>query len=241
MRVELEKIKYEEKRSIGYITINDPPANKMTGLFLKEFIYLVRRYIIGSNVKGIIITGNGRHYSSGADVDELKKIISEQSLFDDDDNLIAYPVWYIENRTTFSCFESLSVPVISAINGLCIGSGFELSLCSHIRVCGGGSILGLPEATFGILPGVTGTLRYVELMGLGNAIKYVVTGETFSAETAFKLGLVDEIVNKKQTVNYCEELMKFIISKPEKYSKFNKAKYIDDFRVLYKNNNFKRI
>jgi enoyl-CoA hydratase len=234
MRTDIEKVCYEEKDGIGYIIINDPPANKMTDVFLKEFIYVVRQYINGARVKGIIITGNGRHYSSGAEVEQLKKIVAEQSIVDDSGNLISYPVWYLENRNTFNYFEQLGIPVISAINGLCIGSGFELALCSHIRICGSGSILGLPESTFGFLPGVTGTLRYVEIMGIGKALEYIITGETFSSDLALELGLIDGIVNKKETLQYCEGLIKFIANKKEGYSKSDKDKHIKEFNSFYK-------
>lgn len=229
MRVDYQKISYEVKDHIGYLIINDPPANKMTEIFLKEFVYLVRHCITQSKVKGIIITGSGRHYSSGADVEQLKEIVAEQSVIDADGNLVAYPVWYLENRTSFNYFNNLDIPVISAINGLCIGSGFELALCSHIRVCGNGSILGLPESTFGFLPGVTGTLRYVELMGLGKAVEYIIKGETFSPDTALELGLINVVVNKKKTLSYCEGLMKFILSKKEKYSKAYVEKYVREY------------
>lgn len=235
MKIELNKLTFEEKDDIGYIIINDPPANKMTALFLEEFTYMVRRYIAKSRVKGIIIAGKGRHYSSGADVEQLKEIVSIQSMVDSNNNLVAYPVWYLINRTTFDFFNSLSIPVISAIKGLCIGSGFELALCSHIRICGTGSILGLPESTFGFLPGVTGTLRCVELIGLGKALELVLSGETFSAEEAMEMGLIDGVVNKKETLSYCEDLMKFILQSKSAYSKENISEYIKAFNKNYKN------
>ncbi|MBC2581425.1 enoyl-CoA hydratase/isomerase family protein [Clostridium sp. DJ247] len=236
MNIELNKVSFEEKDDIGYIVINDPPANKMTSLFLKEFIFIVRQYVAQSRVKGIIITGSGRHYSSGADVEQLKEIVATQCMLDSDDNLIAYPMWYQENRATFNFFNALNIPVISAIKGLCIGSGFELALCSHIRICGTGSTLGLPESTFGFLPGVTGTLRYLELIGLGKALELVLSGETFSPEAAMEMGLIDGVVNKKETLTYCEELMRYILQMETPYSKENISEYIESFNKKYKNN-----
>lgn len=235
MKINLNKVSFEEKDNIGYIFINDPPANKTTGLFLKELIYLVRYHIAQSKVKGIIITGNGRHYSSGADVEELKNIIASNSAMDNDNNLISYPAWYVENRATFKFFESLKIPIISAIKGICIGSGMELALCSHIRICASGSKLGLPESTFGLIPGLTGTLRYLELIGLGKALELILNGEILSAEEAMEIELIDSIVNKKEILSYCEELMNFILGK-ETYSKEKIKEYINEFNEIYKNN-----
>jgi len=232
MKIELSKVSFEEKDNIGYILINDPPANKMTGVFLKEFIDIVRNYVAKSKVKGIIISGNGRHYSSGADVEELKEIIAVNSKMDNN-NLISFPTWYQENRATFNFFESLDIPVISAIKGICIGSGMELALCSHIRICANGSTLGLPESTFGFIPGLTGTFRYLELMGLGKAIELILSGETLSAEEARESGLVDCIVNKKEILNYCEELMKYIVHNEVEYSKERIEEYIENFNEIY--------
>jgi enoyl-CoA hydratase len=234
MKIELNTIYYEKKDNIGYVVINDPPANKMTALFLSEFIILVREYIVQSRVKGIIISGNGRHYSSGADVEQLKEIFGTQSKLDGNGKLVAYPSWYQENRNTFNYFYNANIPVISAINGLCVGSGTELALSSHLRICGSGSILGLPESSFGFLPGVNGTLRYTELLGLGKALELVLAGETFSAQDAKELGLVDAVVNKRDTMNYCEELMKFIVRSKKQYSKHNAKEYLEGFNKEYK-------
>lgn len=232
MRVELNTVCYEKKDDIGYVVINDPPANKMTALFLSEFITLVREHIVQSRVKGIIISGSGRHYSSGADVDQLMEIFGTRSKLDSQGNLVAYPSWYQENRNSFNYFYNAKIPVISAINGLCVGSGTELALSSHLRICGSGSILGLPESSFGFLPGVNGTLRYTELLGLGKALELVFMGETFSAEEAKALGLVDVIVNKKETISYCEALMKYLIENIKDYSKHNALNYLESFKEI---------
>jgi enoyl-CoA hydratase len=230
MKIELDTVYYEIKNDIGYVVINDPPANKMTALFLSEFIGLVRDHIVQSKVKGIIISGSGRHYSSGADVDQLMEIFGTQSKLDGNGKLVAYPAWYQENRNTFNYFYHADIPVISAINGLCVGSGTELALSSHLRICGRGSILGLPESSFGFLPGVNGTLRYTELLGWGKALELVMAGETFSADEAKELGLVDVIVNKKDTMDYCEALIKFIIQHKKEYARNHALEYLEEFQ-----------
>ncbi len=236
MKIELTKVYYEEKDNIGYIVINEPPANKMTSLFLKEFTYLVHEHITQSKVKGIIITGKGRHFCSGADVDQLQEMVATNCIMSSEGDLTAYPVWYVDNRMAFDYFSQLNIPVISAINGFCIGSGFELALCSHIRICGNGAFVGLPESTFGIMPGVTGTLRYLELIGLGKSLELILNGDTFYAEEALKIGVIDGIVNKKETLTYCEKLIRFILEDDKPYSKVNVTEYIKRFNEIYYKN-----
>lgn len=234
MNIKMSKVSYEEKNGLGYILIDDPPANKTSIEFLDEFGVIVREYVTQSNVKGIIITGNGRHFSSGADVDKLKEIYSNQTIIDNNGNVVSYPSRYLRDRSSLHYFTNLNKPVISAINGMCIGSGFEIATSSHIRICGKGSIVGLPESTFGFFPGLSGTLRYTECIGLGKALELVLSGETLFAQQAFEIGLVHGIVEKKDLLKYCEDLINYILERPSIYSKKYIQNYIDEFNQLNK-------
>ncbi|MCX7843710.1 MAG: enoyl-CoA hydratase/isomerase family protein, partial [Clostridia bacterium] len=213
MKIQLEKIIYEERDDIGYIIINDPPANKMTSLFLTELSWVVSNYVSVTKARGIIIHGNGRHYSSGVDVEQLRELVSKQVCYDDENNLVEFPAGHKQDRNSFGLLYKMGIPVISAINGFCIGAGLELAMSSHIRICGSGSTLGLPESTFGFIPALGGTLRCVELCGLGRALEIVLSGAFFSGEEAEQFGLVHHVVNKKETLAFCEKLMNFILQK----------------------------
>ncbi len=235
MKIELNKVYFEEKDGIGYVVINDPPANKMTNLFLTELSELVNQHISKSGVKGIIITGAGRHFSSGVEVDRLKELVSNQAAIDANGDILTHPAGHKQDRDSFNFFYNHSIPVISAVNGFCVGAGLELALCSHIRICGNGSTLGLPESTFGFIPALSGTLRCVELCGLGKALEIVLSGEMFTAAEAMNAGIVDNIVSKKETLLYCEGLMKFILQSETEYSKKKAKEYVKSFNEIYKN------
>lgn len=231
MIVELDKIIYEEKNEVGYIMINDPPANKMTPQFFQDMIEIVEKYIDDSRLKGIIIYGKGRHFSSGADVDKLVEVIGKTTPIDESGNVIGYAEWYIKFIQVFERINKLGIPVISAITGCCLGSGFELVLSSHIRVCGKGATLGLPESTFGMLPGVLGTVRLSELLGISVAMEFVFTGKLLKAEEAAEYGIVQAIVEKKETLSYAEGLLEFIIGTNERYNKTDIKQYIEKFEI----------
>lgn len=226
MKIELEKISYEEKDAIGYIVINDPPANKMTPRFFLDMVEIVEKYIDVSKLKGIIIYGEGRHFSSGADVDKLIKVIGETTVVDESGNVKVYAKWYIRFIDTFDKLYKLDIPVISVINGCCVGSGFELALSSHIRICGKGATMGLPESTFGLLPGVLGSIRLTQLVGMSKAMELIFSGQLLNAEEAKACGIVEIIVGKRETLDYAERLMRYIISSGEKYDKACVKQYI---------------
>jgi enoyl-CoA hydratase len=228
MLVELETILYEEEDDIAYICINMPPANKMIGKFLEEIVTVINKYARITTAKGIIVYGKGRHFSSGADIEQLLNIISNGTILEGD-KIVSYPDWYVECKKSFCFLYNCEIPVISLIRGFCIGSGFELALATHIRICERGSRVGLPEATFGLLPGVNGTLRVCEEIGLMNAFEFVLRGELITEEDALNKGLVECVVEKKESLVYAKYFIKYIANKNIKYNVWNAKEIFHQF------------
>ncbi len=106
----------------------------------------------------------------------------------------------IDNLKSFRFFEELQVPVIAAVRGVCLGSALELALFCHCRICGAGAVLGLPESSFGLLPGCGGIQKLRALAGFSCAMELVLSGTTFTAEEALHWNIVDRIVPKEDTV-----------------------------------------
>ncbi|VFT75846.1 enoyl-CoA hydratase [Klebsiella aerogenes] len=92
--------------------------------------------------------------------------------------------------------HGLSIPVIAAIHGACLGGGLELALACHGRICSDDekTRLGLPEVQLGLLPGSGGTQRLPRLIGVSTALDMMLTGRQLRARQALKAGLVDEVV-----------------------------------------------
>ena len=175
------------EHGIGRLTLNQPPSNTMTMDFFREMQTLVNSISSILDLKAIIISGNGRHYSSGADISELLSHVDNQAM--------------LGNYRTFIMLEKLKIPVISAIRGVCLGSAFELALFSHFRICSEDAVLGLPESTFNLMPGIGGIHRVAALSGKAKAIEIVMRGITFSAADALEMGLVDAIVPKSEVLS----------------------------------------
>jgi len=206
------KLRWEEKDNLGFINMNDPPENKMNATFFKELGHIANKIIPKSKVSAIIITGSGRHFSSGAELDDLYKVVEHKKT----DALI-------DNYSVFRKLNELQVPVIAAIRGVCIGAGFELALHCHFRLCAEDAILALPESGFGIIPGLDGISKMLELSGKAKAMELVLTGKHFNASDAIKWQLIDRIFQKKVVFEKAIELARL---SAVNYRKYNKKNYL---------------
>lgn len=115
----------------------------------------------------------------------------------------------------FLKIEKCSVPVIAAINGFALGGGCELSLACDIRIASIKAKIGQPEVGLGITAGFGGTQRLPRTVGMGNAKKMLYTADHISAQEAYRIGLVSEVVEP-------EELMDKAIELAEKIAKNSK-------------------
>ncbi|KAL5357728.1 ClpP/crotonase-like domain-containing protein [Aspergillus floccosus] len=97
-------------------------------------------------------------------------------------------------RGTFSELAALPIPTISAVSSTALGGGLELALCTHLRVFGSSSIVGLPETRLAIIPGAGGTYRLPGVIGLNRARDMILTGRRVSGPESYFMGLCDRLV-----------------------------------------------
>ena len=191
---------FEFSGGIGHIIMNQPPSNMMTIEFFSELAELVEDMKEMTELKAIVISGQGRHFSAGAQLDELLNLVNEERSRDNGTKTDNLPDILNKNFETFHFFEKLNIPVISAIRGVCIGSALEFALFTHYRFCGEDAVFGLPETTFNLLPGIGGISRIALLSGRSKALELVLRGNTFPAEEALRIKIVDKILPKKKVV-----------------------------------------
>lgn len=194
---------------IGQLILNQPPSNKMNKIFFGELKNLYTEIIKNTELKAIIISGKGRHFSSGADLDEMLQRI----LVDYNDH--KQPEFLLNNSAIFNFFENLPIPVIAAIRGVCLGSALELALSCHYRFCEEGALLALPESTFNLMPGCGGTQLLTRLAGFSKAAEIILEGRNISPEEALSLGIIDKITPRKQVVQIATNFAKEITEKKD--------------------------
>jgi len=113
-----------------------------------------------------------------------------------------------QGQVIFSQLEQLSIPVVAAINGACLGGGLELAMACHARVCSDSpkTALGLPEVQLGLLPGSGGTQRLPKLVGVQISLDMMLTGKQLRAKQALKVGLVNDVVPNSILIATAEKM-----------------------------------
>jgi len=212
--LQLNTIEWKVDGRIGHLIMVNEPSNTMSMEFFREMGVVKDMILKNPRLKAILIYPRGRHFSSGVDLDELLREISRHPEAEK----------YLQsNYASLSFLETLPIPVISVITGVCLGSALEMALFSHFRFCGETAVMGLPETTFNLIPGIGGIRRFANLAGRVNALDFVLTGRTFDARTALDLGLVDLLIPRKKLI---EKALEFALWLPGNYVQEMKQVYL---------------
>ena len=228
MKVELKTLYYLEEDGIASIVINMPPANKMTPQYLDEVVTVIMNYAVSTKMQGIIVRGEGRHYSSGADIELLLNMIRANCTRTEDGQILP-PERNIDVKKAFHELYQCNIPVVSVIQGFCIGSGFELALQTHIRIAERGARVGFPETSFKLLPGINGTIRCIQEIGYKRAMEFIIKGELIGCEDAYTDLLVDYIAEKRCGENLAKDFIHYVNSENVGYSNKNARRYFWEF------------
>lgn len=179
-----EKLKVEIHGHTAQVTIDNPGANTWDTESLPALKALIAKLNADDSIYALVLTGQGeKFFSAGADL----------KLFADGDPKTAQAMtqYFGEGFETLADFRGVS---IAAINGFAMGGGLEVALACDLRIAETQAQMALPEAKVGLLPCAGGTQRLSWLVGEGWAKRMILCGERISAETALKIGLVEEVV-----------------------------------------------
>lgn len=199
----MSTIALDIKEHIATLTIQSPPANALSTTLLKDLAKRFDEIEADGTVKAIILKGDGRFFSAGADI---KEFTSLQGASD-------YEATARNGQELFERIEKFSVPVIAAIHGAALGGGLELAMACHIRIVTESAKLGLPELNLGIIPGFAGTQRLPQLVGNAKAYELILTAEPVTGDEAVKIGLANHAVSEDELIDTAESLAKKIVAK----------------------------
>jgi enoyl-CoA hydratase/carnithine racemase len=197
----LANVQYDKKGSIAYVTVNRPKVlNALNTPTWTDLQAAFEDAKADSSVHGVILTGAGdKAFIAGADISELAHVdayeAEESSRF---------------GQGVLDLIENLGKPVIAAINGFALGGGCETAMACTIRIAVEHARFGQPEVKLGLLPGGGGTQRLPRLVGKGRALQLILTGETISAQEAYRIGLVNEVVPAANLIARAETILKQI-------------------------------
>src|SRR5712692_9350879 len=199
--LKLENVLYEKKGPIAYVTINRPKVlNALNAKTIFELRSAFEDARDDSEVRGVVFTGAGdKSFAAGADISEMANdtpLTAEQKTR--------------SGQALTDLIENLGKPVIAAVNGFALGGGCELSMASTIRIAAETARFGQPEVKIGVMPGYGGTQRLPRLIGKGRALQLILSGETISAQEAYRIGLVNEIVPAADLITRAEAILKQI-------------------------------
>ena len=177
-------------------------------LDLQEVIAVVER----DKPKGLIFaSAKPACFIAGGDLFEMRKMIGDR------DSMTRF---LVDGQALWNRIEKLPMPTCAAINGDCLGGGYELALACTYRVAADdGSInIGLPEVKVGILPGWGGTTRLPRLVGLRKCLPLILTGKALPPKKAKKSGLIDETVRPEALLAAAKRLVLKGTGKPRRLS-----------------------
>lgn len=194
-------IKISDVDNIKVITINRPEAmNALNATVFSELKMFLTE--LGPETKALIITGEGKAFVAGADISEMVSMSSTEG-----------EAFSRTGQEVFMMIENLNIPVIAAVNGYALGGGCELAMACDIRIASNKAKFGQPEVNLGLIPGYAGTQRMPRLIGMGNALYYLMTGDQMTAEEAVRIGLVQIVTDPEQLIEKALELAKKITQK----------------------------
>src|ERR1700731_1898005 len=181
----LTNVLYERKGPLAYVTLNRPKVlNALSQGAWEDLRTAFEQARDDAAVLGVILTGAGdKAFIAGGDISELAHASPA-----DAENASG------SGQAVLELVENLGKPVIAAVNGFALGGGCETAMACTIRLAVETAKFGQPEVTLGLVPGGGGTQRLPRLVGKGRALQLILSGEMISAQEAYRIGLVNEIV-----------------------------------------------
>lgn len=179
------------------ITLNRPEKlNALNGDVLAALSEQFEKAKNDDKVKGIVITGEGKAFCAGADINRLLEADAESGY-----------QFAIEGQRVFRQLETLGKPSVAAINGYAFGGGCELLMSTHIRVASIYAKFGQPEVKLGVIPGYGGTQRLARLIGKGRAMDLCMSGRTITSQEALAFGLVSYVVEPESLLEHAKAVL----------------------------------
>ena len=192
------------ENSILHITLNRPDAmNALNAELLKDFSDVLRQVKEDKRIKGILISGEGKAFCVGADIQQLVELDPQSGL-----------EFAHRGQDIMRALEQLGKPSIVAIHGYALGGGCELAMAATMRIAADTASFGQPEVKLGIIPCFGGTQRLARLVGKGRALELCLSGKIIKAPEAHTWGLVNEVVTEIELIDRAKKVLAAMTALP---------------------------
>ena len=197
-------IKLEIGDGIAKVTFDRPKVlNALNAETLQELGHALDECKASESVRAVVLTGAGdKAFVAGADINELATM---QPLAAKD---LARAGQVVLDR-----LERMGKPTIAMINGFALGGGLELALACTLRTAASSARVGLPEVSLGIIPGYGGTQRLSRIAGPAVAREWILLGDMFTAEEAFRVGVVNRVFAPEELVEGTMKMVSTLLSR----------------------------
>lgn len=190
------------REGILCITLNRPDKlNALNEEVLLALATLLKEAKHSVDIKGIILTGQGKAFCAGADISRLAEC----------DARTGYEFAEM-GQAVFRLLETIDKPSLAAVNGYAFGGGCELAMAATLRIASTHAQFAQPEVKLGVIPGYGGTQRLARLIGKGRALDMCLTGRSVDAETAKLWGLISDVVQPEELDAKAFEMMQKIVA-----------------------------
>jgi enoyl-CoA hydratase len=182
-----------DERGIALITVNRPDKlNALSAAVVGELDDAFARIAGDRSIRGAIVTGaGGKAFVDGADINELAVLSPIQAI-----------AFARRGQQAFRRLETMGKPSVAAVNGYALGGGLELAMACTVRFASDNARLGQSEVKLGIIPGYGGTQRLPRLVGRGQALEVLLSGEPMTAAEAHRIGLVNAVLPQTELLNH---------------------------------------
>ncbi len=194
----------EQNLDSGILTITLNRPEKLNAISSEVLHTLAEMFTHAKDnpaVKGILLTGTGKAFCAGADINRLAECNAQSGY-----------QFACFGQDVFRQLETMGKPTLAAINGYAFGGGCELAMAATLRLASSNAQFGQPEVKLGVIPGYGGTQRLARLVGKGRAMDLCLTGRSIDAQTALSWGLVSDVVAPDMLIEKSMQILKGILA-----------------------------
>lgn len=199
-----ETVEFEVSDGVAFIALNRPEKlNAINDDMLRRLLDTIDRIGSSGEVKAAILFGRGRAFSAGGDIKAMDAM---------DDRAFGNTI-SLYMRVAAS-FRACPKPIIAAVHGYVLAGGFELALICDVRIAAKGTQFGLPDTSLGLSPTSGMTYLLPRIVGLGRAMDLTLSADKIDAEEAWRIGLVNRLVDGDRMMAEAERYARKVASYP---------------------------